>query len=327
MKSEIEMTESSLPGRGLRRIVGGALSILPASAPMWIYTRLLSFGPLRSVTHALLRRITPPMLLLPEGTLILNRDDPIVSGALALGAYERETLDRWRELIRDGTTVLDVGANIGTYTLIAAHRNPSGRVLAIEPSSENAAILEQMVRSNAFQNVTVIRSAAGATSSRGLLHLESDNKGLHSLIPSSTATGSEEVSVRPVDELLGEAGVQRVDLIKIDVEGYESKVVAGMSRVLERDHPAIIFEFMPQWIVRAGDDPLALLETLRNYGYGFTILGDEGDADRDLSDFVPFLRTFKRRDDYVNLLAIHGTDAVNMNTSFRNGAADGRLVS
>lgn len=291
-----------------RNVIRAVVSFLPAEAPQWIYTRLLSTWPLRGAINALLRFLIPEFLTIPEGILILNPDDPVVSGAIALGVYERGALERWRSLIHDGMTVLDIGSNIGLYTLVAARLNPSGRVIAFEPSSENASIMEAMVLKNKLPNVTLIRSAAGDTSSRAMLYLERHNKGLHSLIPSHTAFGTEDVSVRPVDEIVREENVQRVDLVKVDVEGFEAKVFAGMKRILEEHHPRIIFEFMPRWIQLAGDNPLTLLQSLQNMGYRLIILGDEKINDEEVGDFSRFLMRFKRKDDYVNLLAMPSND-------------------
>ena len=294
-------------GEGL----GAMLRLFPAGAPMWIYTRVLHRWPLRALTHFLLMRLIPERIIMPEGTLLLNKKDAVVSGALTLGVYERGSLARWRELVKDGMTVVDVGANIGIYTLIAARRNPNGRVIAIEPNAENADVLERMIKVNSLRNVTVLRVAAGATRGQGMLHLDQHNKGQHSLVAFQEAVGSETVSVHRIDDVMSEMGVHRVDLVKMDIEGFEAKAFAGMSGLLDTGHPTLLFEFMPEWIRRAGDDPCELLMSLEKRGYHLSTLNEDDGSAEPLTDIVRFLTRFQKPNDYVNMLALHRESSYN----------------
>ena len=301
------MSGSETPGGAgawLRRGVSAGLRLLPASAPGWIYTVVLRPRPLRALANHLLKVLIPPTLTLPEGTLLLNQEDPVVSGALALGVYEPGSLAAWRRLlVRPDMTVLDVGGNIGLYSLIAAYRCPEGQVIAFEPEARNARILEAMARANGFGHLHVIGAGAGAATGDATLFLDPDNKGKHSLVRDGANQQVTMIPIVTVDGVVAGRGLGRVDAVKIDVEGWEDQVLLGMADVLARDHPALLFEFAPVRIRLAGDDPERMLMRLIELGYEVSQLDEADGASRSIGDVAAFLARFGHRDDYRNLLA------------------------
>lgn len=292
------------PGSWLRAGVSGLLRLMPASAPAWIYTVLLRPAPLRALANALLRRLIPPTLAMPEGTLLLNPEDPVVSGALALGVYEAGSLAAWRRVLaRPDMTVLDIGGNIGLYSLVAASRCPAGRVVAFEPEARNAAILTAMAKANGFAHLAVVNAGAGAVSGEATLFLDPDNKGKHSLVRDGERQQVTRIPLVTVDDTAAAQGLTRIDAVKIDVEGWEDQVFRGMAGVLARDHPAILFEFAPVRIRLAGDDPETLLIRLVDLGYSLAALDEADGAPEPISDVPAFLARFGHRDAYRNILA------------------------
>lgn len=287
-----------------RSLVSMLLKALPGGAPAWIYTVVLKPAPLRWLANKLLLRLVPPAIDLPEGTLILNQEDPVVSGALALGVYENGSLLAWRRVLdRPDMQVLDVGGNIGLYSLIAAGRCSRGRVLAFEPEPRNAEILTAMAQQNGFDNLQLIRAGAGSSSTSANLYLDPDNKGKHSLVKEGSGQSTTSIELVSVDEAAAEHGFDRIDAVKIDVEGWEEQVFVGMAGILERDHPAILFELAPVRIEASGGNPKEMLLGLQSRGYHLSIV-DESNGELEKVDDIPaLLARFAHRDAYCNLFA------------------------
>jgi FkbM family methyltransferase len=154
------------------------------------------------------------------------------------GVWE-PTISWWIwQTLRPGDTFVDVGANVGYYTLLAAKRvTRSGAVIAIEPSPANVATIEAQLRLNRTPNITLHPVAAGASRSTAQLYggLETD-RGLSSLLP-DWREGLEleaTIPVRTLDDLLEAFDASRIALIKVDVEGFEAEVVAGASATIAR---------------------------------------------------------------------------------------------
>ncbi len=131
--------------------------------------------------------------------------------------------------IRKGDTVIDVGANIGTFTVMAARKaGDSGRVVAIEPEKKNLKFLRKNIRANGLENVIIVPKGAWSSKTRKKLFLK--GLGEHSLL---RRTGkSAYVKMDRLDDILESLGIRNVDFIKMDVEGAESEVLKGADRTL-----------------------------------------------------------------------------------------------
>jgi len=202
-----------------------------------------------------------------EGVLVkLPPEDPFLQYLLARGTrdIESELTDYLRDTLKPGDTFVDVGANVGWFTLIAAKAvGPTGRVVAVEPEPRNAAKLRGNVAANGFGNVTVLEKAASDTPGTLSLHI-ADLGENHSVADLGYGRGT--VSVEAVR--LDDAITGPVRLIKVDVEGYEAQVLAGLERT-PRDNPGVVLviEFDPVLLGAAGTDPGALLRSLADKGF------------------------------------------------------------
>ncbi len=165
------------------------------------------------------------------------------------GTYEHanlrlleELLDRFRTEGR-APCVLDVGANVGVHTALFARH--AGLVVACEPFPAYADRLERLIGENALSNVTLLR--CGLAERAGCLAFRQDRgpnqTGSFDLGGVGDAGPSLELPVAPGDALLAERGVERVDLIKIDTDGGEAAVLAGLAGTLARDRPAVLLEY------------------------------------------------------------------------------------
>ncbi len=169
-----------------------------------------------------------------------------------------------RGLVATGSTVLDVGANIGFFSLYFARWvGPEGRVIAIEPETRNIASLRRRVaRAEMSGVVTCIHAAAADRSGQVRLALNPGHPGDHHL-----ADNGEPVAAVVLDELAAD-DPRPVTLIKIDVQGAESMVLAGAHRLIRRHRPAIFVEVHEPSLTRLGSSRHELIGMLVALGYG-----------------------------------------------------------
>ena len=250
------------------------------------------------------RVVLPPFVDLRGSTLFLDPRDQMVSPAIALGAYEPFELRLVEWLIPAGGTIIDVGAHIGYYTIqVAALAGRNGRVEAFEPDPRNVDLLQRSVRVNGFEAVRVHPAAVGETEGQSLLYRSSfANTGDHRIY--DTGEGRETIVV-PVVSLDGEfAGrLNRLDLLKIDVQGAEASVLRGAQHLLtEQPDAAILTEFWPFGLKQSAGSARETLALLRSANRQLLMVDEEHHKLREIPDEA--LLMLEGRDTYVNLLAV-----------------------
>jgi FkbM family methyltransferase len=191
------------------------------------------------------------------------------------GTYDALLLRAAGRILRKGDVVIDVGANIGLFSLVVAKRLErlgGGTVFAVEPATEAFRLLTEHVEANALQDlVAPVRVAFGRDKGTSMLfsspRFSVEDIATYSLVPSS-GEAIENVPVVGCDDWVAEAGVPRVDIVKIDVEGAESDVLAGMSNVLTNHRPrALIVEIVDPHLRRAGSSAREVMELMQRRGY------------------------------------------------------------
>ncbi len=188
----------------------------------------------------------PLPVRLPFGAWWLAQDD-FLGGAILSGGFEDAEYHFVQSFLQPGMTVLDVGAHHGFYTLLASRKvGPSGRVLAFEPSPRERRRLRQHLRLNRCRNVCVEAFALGASPGEAELFLvRGSQTGCNSLRPPQVAEPTEtlRVLVETLDRLLQRQQIERVDFIKMDVEGAEWGVLQGAAQLLgRRPRPVVLCE-------------------------------------------------------------------------------------
>lgn len=181
------------------------------------------------------------------------------------GLWEPEATRCICSKIRPGTVAVDVGAHTGYYTLLFAKRvGPQGQVLAFEPEERGLDFLRKNIAMNGRENVTVWPVALSNRTGRlvekecGFFISEDDQA-------DGKSCGLE---VRVFDDLARQGGLDRVDIVKIDVEGAELDVLEGMQQTLDRWHPGILLEVHPAKITRnCGRSVEELNAFLARHGY------------------------------------------------------------
>jgi FkbM family methyltransferase len=188
------------------------------------------------------------------------------------GIYEEQIVARIAALLRPGMTFVDIGANIGLHTLVAAHRVGNiGQVIAVEPQSRVYERLLHNVTLNGLRNVRAFRCAVGSAGGiMPLFQLSTENDGLATLRvrDHEEPVGSETVEVMTLPALLAVARVEHVHGIKIDTEGAELSILKGAEAWLSRSPPAFMaIECNDAHLRRFGASSLQLIRFLQATGY------------------------------------------------------------
>lgn len=191
------------------------------------------------------------------------------------GDYEPEVKQIFKALIREGQTVLDVGANIGVHTLffstlVGGH----GKVISCEPSKANQRALADNIVLNGFTNIELLPYALGLKDET--LYLNSNNDDKNPGAFSIAAGGNEAVVCKQGDALLSSMGIDKVDFIKVDVEGYEWFVLQGLQQSIQSMRPKIMFEFDDNYQQRAHKEGTDLLNLIRSWGYQLFVIKEQG---------------------------------------------------
>lgn len=187
--------------------------------------------------------------------MYLLKDDPGISAhILEHEVWEAPNTKIVKKTVKPGMTVIDIGANLGYYALLEAKRvGPTGRVYAIEPVERNYNVLLKNIELNRAKNIIPFEFAVGAEKGVKTMQLSkrSNHGAIFTTIPHSDlfyryrkicADGEAEVNVITLDDFVKEQGIDRVDLIRMDLEGYEVEAIKGMWETIERFKPMIFME-------------------------------------------------------------------------------------
>jgi FkbM family methyltransferase len=208
---------------------------------------------------------------LPDFKLVVDKNDTMVGQTIqARGKWEPWVTKAIKTLLKPGMIFVDVGANIGFFTLLASTLvGPEGRVIAVEPLPQNNQLLAKSIQLNKCQNVELHAVAAGPQSgTMKMCHAARYNSGsFHFENPENPKQMTWEMEIRPLDDIL--AG-RKPDIVKIDVEGGEALVLAGMGETLAKHHPLVLMEYSDNYLRDvsrvSGQEMLARIKDL---GYEF----------------------------------------------------------
>jgi FkbM family methyltransferase len=239
---------------------------------------------------------------LESGNLVLIETDghamyiynrPHFIGVHLSQPYESYTSQLFKDAVKPGATVLDIGANIGYFTLAAARRaGADGKVYAFEPGPDNFRLLVRNIELNEFANVTAIPKAVGNESKTVTLTLAEDSD-QHSLFapPMVASTGTIPVECVALDDFL--QGLAP-DVIKLDVEGNELPALDGMRKTLAKSKSLVMFvELNPVCLRQAGAQAEDLIFRLRDLDFELHVINEESRSLSSLTD--DYLRQIRTR--------------------------------
>jgi FkbM family methyltransferase len=225
--------------------------------------RPLSFGVHRRTTRLRERRIR----------MTCDLEGHVQRHLYFLGRYEDANCQRWVELVGGARVVFDVGANAGIYSLLAAVTNPGVTVHAFEPTPAiHATLVENARLTGVERRITANLAGVGQTSGRAFLHEcrgnGGDNDGMNFVSMDTTLPGSQSILLHSLDDYCAERGIERIDLMKMAVEGGEAEALLGARRLLkEKAIRALVLELLDWSAERAGHTQAEVLGILRRAGY------------------------------------------------------------
>lgn len=221
------------------------------------------------------------------------------------GSYSGDQLTILERLLDAHGVFVDAGANQGEFSIAAAKVVGRGRVIAFEPVTEYRQRLLENVRLNGFDNVEVVPVALGEE--QGWLPIYDQqaacadgtrNEGLPSLFRTpSRSQPLEVVPVRTLDDVLAELGVEKVNVIKLDIEGAEWMALRGALKTIAQSRPTLILEIARETCRAGGHEPEALAEWLAGLDYRLEEIAEGGNTSpidpsslRDFQNIVAYPR-------------------------------------
>src|ERR1700738_267133 len=179
--------------------------------------------------------------------------------------HEPLTTELVKRFLKPGMNVVDIGGNLGYYALLEAQMvGDTGRVIAIEPVAANFAQLSKNVEANGYRNILLHDVAIGTSNGTVPMYL-SKKSNWRSLHPVPWKTREIMVRVSTLDALLALHKLPSVDLIRMDLEGYEVEVIRGMAETIKNYSPRLLVELHPH--VVGAEAMVGYLRQLKAFGY------------------------------------------------------------
>ncbi|MEW6685533.1 MAG: FkbM family methyltransferase [Candidatus Edwardsbacteria bacterium] len=222
----------------------------------------------------------------PKGTILiscqgnkmyLNTEDFAIARSLLLrGFYEHLETEMFKRSIKPNMVVVDVGANIGYYSLIAAKLvGDNGRIYAFEPEPNNYKLLVKNIEINNYSNIVPIQKAVSNKVGKAKLFVDGYNLGNHSFLESNIKkkAGFIEVETITLDYFFERiVGDNKVNFLKVDAEGAEGIILEGADKILRNKDIKVLIEFTPTLLEKVGTDPLKLLQKFKKYGFNIKFI-------------------------------------------------------
>ena len=212
------------------------------------------------------------------------------------GSYEELESKLVKKEIQKGNVVLDLGANIGYFTLLFAKLvGNEGKVFAFEPEPNNFALLKKNIEINGYKNITLENMAISNNVGKIKLYISNIRTGMHRIYPSHFCTKKfVEVKTTTLDEYFkNQDFIEKISFIKMDVEGSELGILKGMKKIFEKNMKLkLLLEFVPSCIKEYGADPSELLKLLTDEGFQINYTIDEDQRLESVSNLNLLLKKF-----------------------------------
>lgn len=216
-----------------------------------------------------------------------------------LSTYERRQTAVMKSDVKEGESVVDLGANIGYYTLLLSRLvGKNGRVFAFEPHPELYQILSENVESNNCTNVTLANKAVADVPGKTSLYLDT-NGSAHCLYDPHNESPFIQTESVVLDDYLHEDS-SSVTFVKLDIEGFEMKALEGAAGILRNQGLRIITEFNPHKLRGAGNSPEQYLRFLFKKGFSLFDIEDHLRPVQSTSKIEDYVRKYQK--DSTNLL-------------------------
>ncbi len=208
--------------------------------------------------------------------LQLKLDDWIQENIFFLGEYEKAELIVLADHLKEGETFLDLGANLGVFSLHASRIvGKTGKVISFEPFSINHNALKKHIEINGLKNVKIEKLAVGSESGTITLYHDETEENLGMVTANYVENAVvEEVKMVSIDEYLETYPELSIDFIKIDIEGFEYETLLGLENTLKKHQPPILIEILDE--IENEKSQVKVQQLLFNLGYQKHFINDEG---------------------------------------------------
>jgi FkbM family methyltransferase len=222
--------------------------------------------PIRAAYNSVFQFLKPKSVMVQGHRMWLDDQDTLELATQEV--YEPLETALFKKELKAGQTVLDIGANIGYYTLIAARIvGPKGKVYAFEPDPDNFALLKKNVEANGYTNVVLVNRAVSDKTRTARLFLNPSNRGDHRLYDSNDGRPSIAVQTIRLDDFFKKLD-KKIHFIKMDIQGSEASALNGMKGLIRQNTPLrLVTEFSPGSLKLNGQDPRKYLKTLGQCGF------------------------------------------------------------
>ncbi len=232
-----------------------------------------------------------------EFLMLLNNsghDLATMSSLFDIGIYEKSTTIFIANYLKNGDTFIDVGANNGYFSLLAAGIvGSTGRIISIEPQSESYARLVKNIQINNIRNIVPFRLSASNTTQSMSIFFPEGGSGLTSMLNNKVGLHSEKVMAYPLDLLIKDSYLNNKTIIKIDVEGYEHEVLQGASNLICQNDIVIVFEYFKYAIFNRNRKYDSVIDYLHNMNFEIHLLSNDGSLGKIIRNHleIPYLVT------------------------------------
>jgi FkbM family methyltransferase len=240
--------------------------------------------------------------------LFVNSNDPVITPSLFLnGTYEPFETKIFMNLIKENDILLDIGANIGYYSIIAASIIKKGKIYAFEPEPHNYDLLTRNIKINGYNNIIPVQKVVSNFNGKVKMYIDNKNTGSHSLSQENVANLKNYLEVNSIklDDYLEGINQRKVDIIKMDVQGAESQVIDGLTKTLHHNTSIkIIMEFWPKGLINMEINPIKFLQKIKTLGFKIAVLDEANEKIIKLSiaEIVESCKKKQNGKDHINLL-------------------------
>lgn len=243
-----------------------------------IVHRLYKIKPIYKPLSFIINSLKPDYIKVKGFRFYIDKKDRVISETLLItGKFSESETEVFESLIKYGDVVVNIGAHVGYFTLLAADKvGSSGKVYSFEPDINNYRILKRNIEANNIINVTLVKCALSDKKGDGYLYKSYENTGDHKIYKTKEIRNYEKIRIDTIDNYFKNLNI-KIDLIKIDVQGVEPKVIrGGLKTIKSTKNLKIISELWPSGLIESGEAAEEYLFLLEKLGFSIKEIIEPG---------------------------------------------------
>lgn len=268
-----------------------------------IVHRLYKIPTVKQYFSPIVNSLKPNYIFLEKHKIYIDKSDLVISENLLFSNnWEEYETKLFKKNIKKGDTILDIGAHIGYYTLIAANLvGRKGKVYAFEPDPKNFKLLEKNVKENKYKNVILVNKAVTRSNGKIKLFLSKENTGDHRIYSSDDQRENISIESIYLDDFFKNQNI-KINLIKMDIQGAELEALKGGVKTLKKNPNVKIFtEFWPSGLKLNQGSAEEYLKLLASFSLNFYKINEEKEKLTAVTLKDLLKDSFSGEKDYINL--------------------------